>query len=82
MSTAARASAATRMESWIRWLAAVLKARRLEDQAILLLHAMSDRELKDMGVVRSHIEFAIRGGDPARQRSQALGPEQPDGGTT
>jgi len=35
--------------------------RRLEHLAIHQLQAMSDRELKDIGVVRSQIEFALRG---------------------
>jgi uncharacterized protein YjiS (DUF1127 family) len=34
---------------------------RLERLAITRLHAMSDRELKDMGVSRAQIEFAVRG---------------------
>ena len=34
---------------------------RLERLAISRLHSMSDRELKDMGVSRAQIEFAVRG---------------------
>ena len=34
---------------------------RMERMAISALHAMSDRELKDMGVSRAQIEFAVRG---------------------
>jgi uncharacterized protein YjiS (DUF1127 family) len=37
-------------------------ARRLEKLAIRQLKAMSDRQLKDIGIVRSQIEFAVRGG--------------------
>jgi hypothetical protein len=36
------------------------RARRLENLAILQLRAMSDRELKDIGIVRSQIAFAVR----------------------
>jgi uncharacterized protein YjiS (DUF1127 family) len=34
---------------------------RLERLAVYRLHAMSDRELKDMGVSRAQIEFAVKG---------------------
>ena len=34
---------------------------RMERLAVSRLHAMSDRELKDMGVSRAQIEFAVRG---------------------
>jgi uncharacterized protein YjiS (DUF1127 family) len=34
---------------------------RLEQLAINRLHSMSDRELKDMGVSRGQIEYAVRG---------------------
>ena len=34
---------------------------RMERLAISRLHSMSDRELKDMGVSRAQIEFAVRG---------------------
>ena len=34
---------------------------RMERLAVYRLHAMSDRELKDMGVSRAQIEFAVRG---------------------
>lgn len=34
---------------------------RLEQLAISRLHSMRDRELKDMGVSRAQIEFAVRG---------------------
>ena len=43
-----------------RWWLARL-AKRMERAAIGHLHAMSDRELKDIGIHRSQIEFAVRG---------------------
>ncbi|NJO35100.1 MAG: DUF1127 domain-containing protein [Rhodospirillales bacterium] len=35
---------------------------RLEQLAISRLRSMSDRELKDIGVSRAQIEFAVKGG--------------------
>jgi len=35
--------------------------RRIQRAAIIQLHAMSDRELKDIGLTRSQIEWAVRG---------------------
>ena len=43
-----------------RWRAAYQR-RRAERLAIARLEAMSDRQLKDIGVARSQIEFAVRG---------------------
>lgn len=43
-----------------RWWAAYMR-RRAEHLAIARLHAMSDRQLRDIGIVRSEIEFAVRG---------------------
>ena len=37
--------------------------RRLHRQASAQLHAMNDRELKDIGLVRSEIDAALRGPD-------------------
>ena len=58
--------------SWSWRLGAVLKrwwlAWRLENLAILQLQAMSDRQLKDIGIPRSQIEFAVRG-DLERDRA-------------
>jgi uncharacterized protein YjiS (DUF1127 family) len=34
--------------------------RRIERAAIIQLHAMSDRELRDIGLARSQIEWAVR----------------------
>ena len=42
------------------WWTAYL-TRRNEREAILQLHAMSDRELRDIGLTRSQIEGAVRG---------------------
>jgi uncharacterized protein YjiS (DUF1127 family) len=42
------------------WWKAYL-SRRNERVAILQLHAMSDRELRDIGIARSQIEGAVRG---------------------
>jgi uncharacterized protein YjiS (DUF1127 family) len=41
---------------WVAYL-----TRRLERASIIQLHAMSDRELKDIGLTRSQIERAVRG---------------------
>lgn len=38
--------------------------RRLHRQAFAQLHAMSDRELKDIGLVRSEIDAALKGPNP------------------
>ena len=35
--------------------------RRMERAAIIQLHAMSDRELEDIGLTRSQINHAVRG---------------------
>jgi uncharacterized protein YjiS (DUF1127 family) len=40
-------------------------AWRIEQVAVGQLRAMSDRELKDIGLQRSQIEFAVRRGDRA-----------------
>jgi uncharacterized protein YjiS (DUF1127 family) len=61
-------------------LAIVLKAwwaayqrRRAERLTIERLHGMSDRELKDIGIVRSQIDFAVAHGIE-RHRIVDLGP--------
>jgi uncharacterized protein YjiS (DUF1127 family) len=46
-----------------RWWIAYMKWR-LDELAIGQLRAMSDRELKDMGVSRAAIDFAVRRDDP------------------
>jgi uncharacterized protein YjiS (DUF1127 family) len=55
-------------QSWDRWLSAALKRwwaarmmRRLEHLVLCELHAMSDRELKDIGLTRSEIAGATLG---------------------
>ncbi len=62
-----------------RLLGAVLKAwwaayqrRRAEQRTIEHLRGMSDRELKDIGIVRSQIDFAVRRG-VERDRRVSLG---------
>jgi uncharacterized protein YjiS (DUF1127 family) len=47
-----------------RWLA-VYMTWRLEQAAIAALSAMSDRDLKDMGLHRSEIPAAVRGQNDA-----------------
>ena len=42
------------------WWKAYLDRRR-ERAAIAQLHAMSDRELRDIGLTRSEIDLAVRG---------------------
>ncbi|HWE21138.1 MAG TPA: DUF1127 domain-containing protein [Hyphomicrobiaceae bacterium] len=49
-----------------RWWAAY-ERRRVERLAIARLEEMSDRQLKDIGIARSQIEFAVRG-EPHRDR--------------
>ena len=46
----------------MRWWAAYT-TWRIERLAIARLRAMSDRQLKDMGIVRAEIEFAVKGKD-------------------
>lgn len=48
-----RASRSSRLLAWARALGERRRAR-------LLLSSMSDRELKDIGLVRSHIETIVR----------------------
>jgi uncharacterized protein YjiS (DUF1127 family) len=50
------------LKTW--WMAYL--TRRIERVAILQLEAMSDRQLEDIGLTRSHIQSAMRGNvDPA-----------------
>jgi len=46
-------------------------AWRLEEAAIVQLQSMSDWELKDIGLARSQIEAAVRGG-PDRERDHRM----------
>ena len=48
--------AATVKSWWIAYL-----TRRVEKVAIMQLHAMSERDLKDIGLTRSQIEQAVKG---------------------
>jgi uncharacterized protein YjiS (DUF1127 family) len=57
-----------RTRSWGKTLVAILRAwwlayltLRLERAAIIQLRAMSERELRDIGLTRSQIEPAVRG---------------------
>jgi len=80
MSTLTRAPAAAAgppAPSLYRSLAAALRRwwtarmeRRLENLAIRELQAMSDRELRDIGIGRSHIAWSARVG---RDRAQLHG---------
>jgi uncharacterized protein YjiS (DUF1127 family) len=45
------------MKTW--WMAYL--TRRIQRVAIVQLEAMSDRELEDIGLTRSQIEWAVRG---------------------
>ncbi|MGA7454582.1 MAG: DUF1127 domain-containing protein [Rhodoplanes sp.] len=61
--------------SWSTWLSTTLKrwwaaymTWRIEQAAIAQLWSMSDRQLKDIGLVRSEITGAVRG-EPARYRA-------------
>ena len=44
-----------------RWWLAYL-GWRIEQLMIARLRSMTDRQLKDIGIARSHIEFAVRNG--------------------
>ena len=69
VSTAPASSEAFTENSWTTGPAAVLKrwwvaylAWRLQQTAIAQLKALSDRDLKDIGVRRCEIESAVKGG--------------------
>lgn len=49
-----------------RWVAAYM-AWRIERRAVALLGAMSDYELRDIGLTRGEIEAAARGGASGRR---------------
>jgi uncharacterized protein YjiS (DUF1127 family) len=68
MSTTFYTPATNRVRSQGSGLVATVKTwwkgylvRRIEQAAIIQLHAMSDRELQDIGLARSQIEQAVRG---------------------
>ena len=46
-----------------RWWVAYL-TRRMHRLSIVHLRSMSDRELRDIGIVRAEIECAVRGSEP------------------
>jgi len=52
------------LKAW--WMAYL--TRRIERVAIVQLEAMSDRELEDIGLTRSQLEWAVRG--ECRSRAQ------------
>jgi uncharacterized protein YjiS (DUF1127 family) len=69
ISSAPTAPRGTAGYPWVIGLAATLKrwsvayiAWRIEAAAIAQLSSMSDRELKDMGLTRSGIAVAVKGG--------------------
>jgi uncharacterized protein YjiS (DUF1127 family) len=45
----------------LKRLWAAYRRRRAEQVAIARLNAMSDRQLRDIGISRSQIEFAVKG---------------------
>jgi uncharacterized protein YjiS (DUF1127 family) len=55
------------LDTIFKWWWAAYKRRRAERLAIARLHAMSDRQLRDIGITRSQVEFAVRG-DVERDR--------------
>ena len=61
------APAAAAVKRW--W--STYTAWRLEEAAIVQLQSMSDWELKDIGLARSQIEAAVRGG-PDRERDHRM----------
>jgi len=50
------------------WWAAYQRSRR-ERQTAEQLHSMSDRQLKDIGLVRTQIDFVVRRGPECRPES-------------
>jgi uncharacterized protein YjiS (DUF1127 family) len=64
-STSVAAPGTPRLIDACRQLWAAFIAWRIEQVAIGQLRSMSDRELKDIGLQRSQIDFAVRRGDRA-----------------
>jgi hypothetical protein len=69
ITSSARVAPGIGERSWSRRLGAALEAwwtdrmaRRLEALAMRQLRTMSDRELRDPGVLRSYLEWAARSG--------------------
>src|SRR5262245_32466613 len=65
----ARSRGSTPVATLKAWWMAYL-TRRIERVAMLQLQAMSDRQLEDIGLTRSQIEWAVRG----ERRSSISGP--------
>jgi len=56
-----RALRGSRLIAIAKWLLTAFHTRRIQRAAIMQLLAMSDRELRDIGLARSQIEWAVRG---------------------
>jgi len=72
MSTISHALVSPQVGTVLQWSGQVLKSwwvayitSRRERLAMRRLHSMSDRELRDIGVCRSAIEFAVKAGPHA-----------------
>jgi uncharacterized protein YjiS (DUF1127 family) len=61
-------AALTTLAAAVRRLCAANIVGRMEQAAIVLLHAMSDQELSDTGLPRGEIDSAVRG-EAARIRN-------------
>jgi uncharacterized protein YjiS (DUF1127 family) len=70
--TIARPARAWRLGAALKKWWAACQRRRRERLTIAHLRGMGDRELKDIGIVRSQIDFAVRHGDE-RYRRAGLG---------
>jgi uncharacterized protein YjiS (DUF1127 family) len=70
--TIARPARAWRVGHALKAWWAAYRRRRTERLMIGHLRGMSDRELKDIGIVRSQIDFVVRPGDE-RYRRVGLG---------
>ncbi len=50
-----------RIASWVGAFDEAMRVRREAEDAIDQLHAMSDRQLRDIGILRGDIESVVRG---------------------
>lgn len=66
-----RALRGSRLIAIGKWLLTAYLTRRMQRAAIIQLHGMSDYELKDIGITRSQIEWAVRG-KLEQRRSRAI----------